>query len=203
MREEDTGGTIISPALIRTIRVGYTLPWYGLHGIGHWARVRDIGLRLATRTGASRAVVELFAIFHDACRRNDAHDPEHGRRGAECAASLLGTRFHLADEEFALLHTACTDHTNGLMEADRTIQTCWDADRLDLGRVGIVPDPERLCTDAAKNPAMIRWAVANSRASHAPSIVHQVWDRWMREGSEMAHPAVCVGERACIPFLID
>ena len=28
--------------------------------------------------------------------------------------------------------------------------TFYDADRLDLGRVGIIPDPRRLCTDAAK-----------------------------------------------------
>ena len=27
---------------------------------------------------------------------------------------------------------------------------CWDADRLDLLRVGIVPDPRRLCTPFAR-----------------------------------------------------
>ena len=33
---------------------------------------------------------------------------------------------------------ACTDHTKGQTAADITIQTCWDADGLDLARVGIV-----------------------------------------------------------------
>ncbi len=29
-------------------------------------------------------------------------------------------------------------------------KTCWDADRLDLPRVGIIPKKDRLCTEAAK-----------------------------------------------------
>jgi uncharacterized protein len=62
------------------------------------------------------------------------------------------------------------------MAADITIQTCWDADRLDLGRVGIVPDPARLCTVAARDPDLIRWAIERSRDGCTPSIVHQPWD---------------------------
>ena len=49
-------------------------------------------------------------------------------------------------------------------DADITVQTCWDADRLDLGRVGIRPDPRRLCTAAARNPRMIEAAFARSLA---------------------------------------
>ena len=138
--------------LIRNIRRRYQLPWNGIHGVSHWARVRETGLRLAAPNGASPAVVELFAFFHDACRLNDGWDPEHGRRGAALAAALRGTLIHLTDKEFSLLQTACIDHTKGLTAADITIQTCWDADRLDLARVGIVPDPARLCTHyAARN----------------------------------------------------
>jgi uncharacterized protein len=36
------------------------------------------------------------------------------------------------------------------MDADVTVQTCWDADRLDLVRIDIQPEAERLCTDAAR-----------------------------------------------------
>ena len=38
-----------------------------------------------------------------------------------------------------MLEEACRLHTNGQREADVTIQTCWDADRLDLLRVGTHP----------------------------------------------------------------
>ena len=163
-RSGDGGGKlgVLSPALIRAVRLQYTLPWRGIHGVDHWARVRETGLRLATHTGANPAVVELFAVLHDARRRNDGHDPGHGGRGADLAAKLRGTLVHLPDADFWLLRAACADHTKGLIAADIAIQTCWDADRLDLGRVGIVPDPARLCTAAAREPTMREWAYERS-----------------------------------------
>jgi hypothetical protein len=45
-----------------------------------------------------------------------------------------------------------------LPKADITVQTCWDADRLELGRVGTMPKAEYLCTDAGKDLEMIEWA---------------------------------------------
>ena len=59
---------------------------------------------------------------------------------------------------------------------DVTIQTCWDADRLDLSRVGIRPDPKKLCTKAAKDPAMISWAYERSITRHVPSILIE-WEK--------------------------
>jgi uncharacterized protein len=43
-----------------------------------------------------------------------------------------------------------------------TVSTCWDADRLDLGRVGIEPHPDYLCTAEARHPETI--AAAHGRA---------------------------------------
>ena len=60
-----------------------------------------------------------------------------------------------------LVH-ACEFHSDGLTEADATIQACWDADRLDLGRVGIRPDPRRLCTAAAREPGNLEAAYRRS-----------------------------------------
>lgn len=117
-----------------------------LHGPLHWRRVERNGILLATRTQANESVVRLFALFHDSCRENDGWDPQHGARGAELALSLLGNAYQLSDSEFDQLHYACTWHTEGTGHDDITIATCWDADRLDLGRVGIVPDPKRMCT---------------------------------------------------------
>lgn len=152
----------ITPALIAAIRERYQLDWYGIHGVSHWARVRLNGLKLATRTGAHTQVVELFAFLHDSCRVNDGYDREHGWRAARFATSLLGTHIFLPDREFELLLQACGEHTFGEHHHNVTVQTCWDADRLDLGRVGIVPDPLRLCTAAAQNPKMIEWSYRRS-----------------------------------------
>jgi uncharacterized protein len=99
--------SVISLDLIHTLRAQYTIPWRGIHGFPHWARARETGLRLATETGANPAIVELFALLHDARRRNDGTDPGHGQRGAEFAVTLRGTLICLADPEFALLYAAC------------------------------------------------------------------------------------------------
>ena len=155
---------MIASNLISAIRNGYQLDWHGIHGFAHWARVRDIGLRLSEETGANTRVVELFAFLHlhDSCRINVNHDPQHGNRAASFAESLRGEAIHLADEEFELLTYACQHHTFGHLEGDITVLTCWDADRLDLGRVGILPHPEKLCTSVARYSQMIEWAYERS-----------------------------------------
>jgi uncharacterized protein len=57
---------------------------------------------------------------------------------------------------------AVRHYSDGLTEADVTVQTCWDSDRLDLGRVGIVPRPERLCTVQARDPVLFERAYRRS-----------------------------------------
>ena len=124
-----------------------------VHGPSHWKRVERNGLLLATRSTANTNIVRLFAMLHDSCRTNDGHDTGHGARAAKYAVSLRGSYFVLPDEEFTLLQYACTWHTDGLHHKDPTIGTCWDADRLDLGRVGIVPSPKFMSTKFGKEIA--------------------------------------------------
>jgi len=152
--------------VIAAVRAQYRLDWDGIHGLAHWERVRENGLRLAGSTGARTDVVELFAYLHDACRHNDSRDPEHGPRGAGLAGRLAGNAFDMDAEGLALLVAACTGHTRGETAAEITVATCWDADRLDLARVGTTPRPERLCTDAARDPAIIAWASGRSAGRH-------------------------------------
>ena len=161
--------------IVRAILEDYALPWHGLHGVGHWARVLENGLRLAEATGAVVEVVQLFAVFHDSRRINECTDYCHGQRGAELAASLRGTLFDLPDADFDLLYQACADHTDGLTDADITVQCCWDSDRLDLGRVGTAPDPRRLCTSAAKASAMRKWADGRACFEVVPDLVKDDW----------------------------
>ena len=159
----DGNGSLITQPLVELVRAGYRLRWDGLHGWAHWMRVRDNGLRLAAETGADVAVVEMFALFHDARRWNDDHDPGHGARGAALVDLAPAGVVPLEPWQRQLLQDACTRHTLGLTDADVTVQTCWDADRLDLGRAGIRPDPALLCTEAARRPEVIRWAWRRSR----------------------------------------
>jgi uncharacterized protein len=163
---------LVSPELVGLLRHRFALRWKGIHGAAHWARVRWNGRALAERTGANRTVVELFALVHDVCRQNDHHDPQHGARAAEFVHQLRGSVIWISDAEAALLAYACTHHSDGYTEADVTIQTCWDADRLDLGRVGIRPQPRYLCTPAAKDPRLLEFAYERSARAR----------RWGRRG---------------------
>jgi uncharacterized protein len=168
-------GTLNLKPLIHAILEDYPLPWHGTHGVGHWARVLENGLRRAAATGAVIEVVQLFAIFHDSRRVSECEDWGHGERGAELAAELRGQLFDLPDADFDLLYQACADHTDGLTEGDITIQCCWDADRLDLGRVRIMPDPRKLCTDAARSAKLRKWADRRACVEVVPDFVKAEW----------------------------
>ena len=153
----------VSQDLIETIRKEFALSLDGLHGPSHWARVRENGLRLTSITGANREVVELFAYLHDSKRLNDGVDPDHGRRAAEFVRTLHGSLVTLSAEELELLAYACYHHSQDITQAEVTVQTCWDADRLDLGRIGVKPKARYLCTSAAKEPEIIEWAFQRSQ----------------------------------------
>jgi uncharacterized protein len=169
---------MVPETVMRGIVSGYALRPMGTHGLPHWARVMETGLRLAELTGADPRVVELFAVFHDARRVNEGIDHGHGRRGAKLLLTYRGELADLDDARLALLVDACQRHTAGETEGDVTVQTCWDADRLDLRRVGTTPSPLRLCTEAARREDIIAWAHARSVNRVVPPIVT---DDWMRQ----------------------
>ena len=160
---------MITKDLINDIRKQFLINWYGFHGISHWARVYDIGMKLTDHTGANRTIVQLFSVFHDSGRHSEGSDPRHGLRGAKLATQFRKTHLHsLSDDEFHMLHTACCLHTSASNHENITIKTCFDADRLDLGRVGTIPDPQYLCTATAQSKDMISWALENSLSGNIP-----------------------------------
>lgn len=143
----------------------FALPPHSPHGPDHWHRVRHNGLLLAETTGANPRVIELFAFFHDSCRETDGWDIEHGPRGADLAlAAFTKGRLPASQAELDLLVVACQGHTVERSHADPTIATCWDADRLDLPRVGITVNPDYLCTTAARDPQVIAAAEARAKS---------------------------------------
>lgn len=111
--------------IVHAILKEYALPLHGHHGVGHWARVLENGLRLAKETGASAEVVRLFAVFHDSRRINEVTDHGHGQRGADLALRLRGNLFDLPDVEFDLLYRACAGHMTGRTDESITVRTCW------------------------------------------------------------------------------
>jgi len=111
-----------------------------IHGPDHWARVERNGLYVAKKTGADKTIVRLFAVFHDCMRWNDSVDPGHGRRGAEYAAQIRKELINIPSSDFDKLYYTCEWHTDKRTTNDITVAACWDADRLDIGRVGYILD---------------------------------------------------------------
>ena len=153
---------VLSQELLDLLVQQFPLGNSQIHGKEHWMRVLYNGRLLAEQTHANLNVVELFAIIHDCQRDNDNHDLKHGRKAAEYVYTIRNSWLDINEEETELLVEACKYHSDGLYEADITVQTCWDADRLDLGRVGIKPNPNRLCTEVAKKSEVIEAAYQRS-----------------------------------------
>jgi hypothetical protein len=121
-----------------------------IHGLTHWKRVCENGLIVARETVANIEVVELFALFHDSCRLNDGKDHNHGKRAARWVASMRSDLPNLSDEHFQYLLEAIRNHTHVRNTDNIHIAACWDADRLDLGRVGKTPREEFMNTDIGR-----------------------------------------------------
>jgi uncharacterized protein len=84
-------------------------------------------------------------------REDEGADTEHGLRAAALARKLRGEYFELEEVRFGLLEHAIAFHAHGRCSTDLTIGTCWDADRLDLPRVGLWPRAEFLSTPAGED----------------------------------------------------
>lgn len=120
------------------------------HGLSHWQRVERNGALLATPK-VNMTVVRLFAYLHDKCRIDNDRDIQHGARVVQTLCEIKHTLLKdITEDEFYMLSKACELHATALKTGNLTIDTCFDADRLDLERVGIIPDPNRMATEKGK-----------------------------------------------------
>ncbi len=102
--------------------------------------------------------------------------PDHGPRAAALAWRLRELT-GLDDGQLSELVGACDSHTVGPEEdADITVLTCLDADRLDIPRVGMRIRPDLLLTGAGRSPEMLSWAGERAASRTLPAICADEWD---------------------------
>ena len=117
-----------------------------VHGIAHWDRVAK-NADLLNTSDVDLLVVKVFAYIHDVERDDDSYDFQHGPRAAALVDEIRDIELaFLNDGEIRQLKKACELHTTTWRTEDATVNACFDADRLDLGRVGIMPDPDKMAT---------------------------------------------------------
>ena len=84
----------------------------------------------------------------------------HGHRAVEYILGLNKGLLPIDDKQLDQLTYACEHHSKrNAKSEDITIQTCWDADRLDLYRVGEIPNPAFLYTEAGRSAEAIDFAL--------------------------------------------
>jgi len=121
------------------------------HGPTHWQKVERNVEAIAKVNQADPIVCRLFAVLHDCKREHEHDDPEHGQRAANYAKELFGLKqLPITEDQLNSLMYACRHHTEGRLSDHPTIGACWDADRMDLIRVGTTPDTRMFSTQAAK-----------------------------------------------------
>lgn len=125
------------------------------HGIKHWERVYHNTQLLSNYYNIKSDVFELFSLLHDSKREDEYEDLKHGKRAALFVKELVNSEIiNISKEDKNRLVFACSNHTVTNTKAklfnDLIVQICFDADRLDIGRVGIIPEEKYFCTDFAK-----------------------------------------------------
>ena len=158
---------MISQGVLNLLRKESSFFDSAIHGIKHWQTVERNAHYLASFNKADTEVLSYFAYFHDCMRENEGRDKGHGPRAAVFSKQHRDL-IPLNDIQFKQLTDACKGHTYGTRPECITINTCWDADRLDLLRVGIMPDANRLYNKEAKRIANEADFLALSGFNHKP-----------------------------------
>ncbi|WP_229723709.1 hypothetical protein [Deinococcus aerolatus] len=131
------------PAIKAELIAQFVLGPGSLHGPEHWQRVEDTAVRLAQAGGRRPGGP------HDAARHSGGADSLHGHQAVRLV-DRYRTWLGLTATQLQLLQWACKHHASGQTTDEPTVGACWDADRLDLPRVGIQPQARYLSTVAGR-----------------------------------------------------
>lgn len=145
-------GKLVETVVARAPRADSTA-----HGEAHWRAVAWTALELAGEVaGADPVVGLLFGLLHDSQRIDDGHDPEHGPRAAAFTRELARAGLLPVEEaRLVVLCRAIAEHTTARPTDDPTLGVCYDADRLNLWRIGVRPYERFLSTEPAKRREVI------------------------------------------------
>ena len=138
--------------LIVYLRKNFILKEDSIHGYMHWKRVFENGYQIINSNKKIDAeIVFLFSIIHDTKRVNEYKDILHAERAAESLKLLKKLHYiNLNKDRYKILDYAIRNHEKGDVSDNVTIGCCWDSDRLDLFRVGIIPAKKYFSTHAGK-----------------------------------------------------
>ncbi len=125
-----------------------------LHGVSHLRRVAILSGRLANAVGEDVESAVVMGFLHDCARSNDGNDTEHGHESAFLARGLIERFYPHLDVD--RICEAIAGHADGEVTIDPLTACLWDADRLELKRIGRTIDLDLLSTKVARRLARRR-----------------------------------------------
>jgi HD superfamily phosphodiesterase len=126
----------------------------GLHGFDHLGRVAILAGRLARAVGEDVESAVVMGFLHDSARKDDGGGCLHAIESAVLARKLLLEFYPQMDR--GRICDSIKRHADGETTSDLMVACLWDADRLELKRLGRVVDPDLLSTEIAKRLARKR-----------------------------------------------
>lgn len=178
-----------------------------IHGVAHWTRVHRFGLLLAESLKLSeeqRIAIALFGWTHDLARTDDGGGNLHAIYGEKHVQYVIEILFNdFPDPILEIVKMAILYHSDGLnieeavselpiMEKSpwsreatiNTIGCCWDADRLDLLRLSILPKVSKMSTPYWQDILPLA-AKLNKQSSllNKPEIESSNIDEWFTSSS--------------------
>ena len=123
-------------------------------------RVAAAGIRLLRDSGEGIPTLVLtFALFHDSMRLHDGGDSQHGVRAAAFLRSVPQELIRIPADGMDVVTSALEQHSGAKTSSEPSTAICWDADRVNLWRLGIEPHPQYLSTRSALE-IRLGWAKA-------------------------------------------
>lgn len=119
-----------------------------IHGIEHSRNVAYLAGRLAKLENVCVRTAVIGGFLHDCARKDNRAGNVHAHESADLARSIILRYWPDVDTDKVCYAIYC--HADGLTTNDRLSGCIWDADRITLTRLGIIPDTELLSTDVAR-----------------------------------------------------
>lgn len=120
-----------------------------IHGIKHLRKVAYLAGRFATCLNTNIEAAVIGGYLHDCARIDDGVGNHHAHKSAVLAEKILN-EIYPNYVESKTIYNAIYSHADGLISDDKIIGCVWDADRLNLIRLGIIPQLDLLSTPVAR-----------------------------------------------------
>lgn len=119
-----------------------------IHGVQHLRQVAFLAGRFAYSLNVDYKTAIIGGYLHDCARSDDGGGNSHAHESAFLAKRIIETNWSSTDID--KIFYAIYYHADGLNTNDPFIGCIWDADRLNLVRLGLIPKVELLSTEFAK-----------------------------------------------------